>query len=260
MPVRSRSRSSYLLAAGVLSAVVSVVIGIFAIVLVKNGGIAFAISLASLLAAVLIFAYFGRSDSQNSRVAVTAGAAILVAFGLALPVVFYLISGPASDKSPSAANKANLVGTPHSQSPTPSSITVEITEPARSTTCTNPPNEGTCLFTTTGRSKGVTNKNDLFICVLVYPVKPSGDGWYFQIGEATVRPDGTWSKIAGIGAPQYPAHKGDTFRIVALVVSRDAMIGGTRLNKLTPGVAIDEPGRIAPHFAESKIVDLTVVR
>lgn len=255
-----RPRSNYLLAAGVLSVVVSVVVGLFIVVLVKDGGIAFAISLASLLAAVLIFAYFRRSDSQNIRVAVTAGAAILVAFGLALPVVVNLISEPASDKTPTAASETSPVSTPRAQSPTLPSMTVEITEPAGSTTCTNPLSEGTCLFPTTGRSKGVTNKKGLLIYVLVYPVKPSGDGWYLQIGQATVRPDGTWSTVAGIGAPQYPAHKGDTFRIMALVVSKDAMIDGTRVDKLAPGKAIDEPGRIAPHFAKSKIVDLTVVR
>jgi hypothetical protein len=249
-----------LLAAGVLSVVVSVVVGFFIVVLVKNGGTAFAVSLASLLAAVLIFAYLRRSDSPNIRVAVTAGAAILAAFGLALPVVVNLISEPASDKNPVAASKTNPVSTPHAQSPTLPSITVEITEPARSATCTNLPSEGTCLFPTTGRSKGVTNRKDLSIYVLVYPVKPAGDGWYLQIRQATVRPDGTWSTVAGIGAPQYPAHKGDTFHIMALVVSKDAMIDGTRVDKLTPGKAIDEPGRIAPHFAKAKIVDLTVVR
>ena len=98
------------------------------------------------------------------------------------------------------------------------------------------------------------------IYVLVYPVNPSGAGWYPQIGETTVRPDGTWSRIAVIGAAEYPSHKGDTFRILALVVSKDAMINGTRLDKMTPGIAIEEPGRIAPNFAKSKIIDLTVVR
>jgi hypothetical protein len=265
MPTRPRSK--YLVAAGVLSATVGIVIIFFVIVLVRSGGVAFAVSLASLLAAVLIFAYFGRSDSRSIRVAVTAGATTLVAFGLVLPVAFYLISGPASGQNPQSASATDLVSTsrsqsptPPSQSPTPPSITVEITGPTKSTTCTNPPTEDPCLFSTTGKSKGVTNKKDLWICVLVYPVQPSGAGWYLQGGETTLRPDGTWSKVAQIGATGYPAHKGDTFRIMALVISKNAMIDGTRLDKRALGTPIEEPGHIAPNFAKSKIIDLTVMR
>lgn len=261
----SRRRSTYLVIAGVLSAVVSAAIGFLIIVLVKNGGIAFGVSLALLLAAVLVFAYFRRSDSQKGRVAVTAGAAILVVFGLALPVAFYLTSEPASGKNPQSASATNLVSPSRSPSPTlpsmtPPSVTLEITGPTSSTTCTNPPTEEPCFFSTTGKSKGVTNKKDLSIFVLVFPVQPSGAGWYLQAGEATLQPNGTWSKLAQIGATGYPAHKGDTFRIMAMAISKNAMIDGTRLDKLAPGTPIAEPGRIAPNFAKSKIVDLTLVR
>jgi hypothetical protein len=109
---------------------------------------------------------------------------------------------------------------------------VRITTPRDILTCS----ADTCLFEVKGSTSSVISRSDfgdLRLYVLVFPINPPGAGWYIQLQPGSIQSsDGLWSQspswLGSVGAPEETGH---TLKIVAVIVSTDAIaktINGTR--------------------------------
>ena len=108
----------------------------------------------------------------------------------------------------------------------------EITSPRDILNCA----EAICQFQVEGFTSSLVTRsdfNDLRLYILVFPVNPPGAGWYIQLQPGSIQSsDGTWTQSPSwLGNQQFPAEAGDTLKIVAVIVSKDARaktINGTK--------------------------------
>jgi hypothetical protein len=146
---------------------------------------------------------------------------------------------------------------------------VRINSPKDILTCS----EDACQFEVKGFTSSVVSRsdfNDLRLYVLVFPSKPPGAGWYIQVQPASIQvSDGLWSQSASwLGSTATPVKNGDTLKIVAVVVHKDAIaqtINGTRtINQMTAknndNIVKDPKDISATVFIVSDVVDLIVQR
>jgi hypothetical protein len=117
-----------------------------------------------------------------------------------------------------------------------------------------------CQFTVTGWSAYVGS--GLQIRVLIFPVRPSGGGWFTQSPAASTEASGDWNQApADLGAPGSPASSGDTLKLEAVVVRPDATYNGVPLGETASrGMLINDPRQISGLVGQSEIVSLRVQR
>lgn len=144
---------------------------------------------------------------------------------------------------------------------------IKITYPKDVLTCS----EDICQIEVKGSTSSVVSRsdfNDLRLYVLIFPIKPSGAGWYIQLqpGAAQIS-DGLWSQSPSwLGSVGSPVKAGDTLKIVAVIVSKDAIVktvNGTRAidqmtGKNNDNVVRDPRDISATVFIISDEVSLTV--
>ena len=83
---------------------------------------------------------------------------------------------------------------------------------------------------TAGGVDGFVNKR---IYVFVYPVMPPGAGWYLQKSPANIGLKGDWTQSPSyIGSDVAPAVTGNTLKIRAVLVTKDATYDGEKLDDL----------------------------
>ena len=131
--------------------------------------------------------------------------------------------------------------------------------------------EDACQFEIKGSTSSIVSRsdfNDLRLYVLVFPATPPGAGWYIQVQPASIQvSDGLWSQpTSWIGSTAAPVENGDTLKVVAVVVHKDAVsetIHGSRtIDQMTArndDNVVKEPRNIsASLFVMSDVVTLTV--
>jgi hypothetical protein len=144
---------------------------------------------------------------------------------------------------------------------------VRITSPKDIITCS----EDACQFRLEGSTSSVVSRsdfNDLRLYVLLFPIDPPGAGWYIQLQPGGIQAsDGLWSQSPSwLGSTASPAKAGDTLKIVAVIVSTDAIaktIKGTRtIDQMTgkndDNVVKDPRDISATVFVVSDVVNLTI--
>lgn len=116
-----------------------------------------------------------------------------------------------------------------------------------------------CVFTIRGTST-LEDYSDVRIYTLVYPLDPSGNGWYLQHPFAIIdSSNGTWIQSpAVLGSPEYPAKDGDMLLIVAIIVHKNATYNGIPLDMLPPESPIPDIHDIQGIIAISPHGELTV--
>jgi hypothetical protein len=115
-----------------------------------------------------------------------------------------------------------------------------------------------CPFTIAGHSTGAGS--DLEIYVLVFPVRPSGGGWFVQSPSAFVAGNGDWNQTpAYVGSSTSPSGGGDTFRIAAVLVQVNATYQGFSLDDLaSQGTSISDLRQINGLVTQSDSVLLRI--
>ena len=109
------------------------------------------------------------------------------------------------------------------------SASLRITSPDSVIDC--PESLPQCQFQVAGHAIPPVSGNQ--IIVLVYPVNPSGGGWFVQWPPASIQTNGDWSQSPTyIGSTEAPTDTGDTLRIEAVLVHAGATYYGTSLERL----------------------------
>ncbi len=145
--------------------------------------------------------------------------------------------------------------------PPPPPPSLSIASPAGVIKCTSSAPQ--CQFQVSGH---VTPEpaSGVEIFVLVYPINPTGDGWYVQLPPANIQTGGNWSQapsLIGSTSGGAPARNGDTFQVEAVEVSTGATYRGSTLPDIsTSEKTIPDWHQITGLVAESPIVQLTVIR
>jgi len=165
---------------------------------------------------------------------------------------------------PSPTNTSVPTETP-SPTETPEPF-VKITYPADGgiLTCTNPVEDGSCLFNPSGTTGGVGSFNNLRLYVFVFPVNPPGAGWYLQKSPAAIESNGNWAQSpSALGDEKSSAVNGHTLRIRAVLVTRDATLNGRKLEDLAKSkelIVLSAVEDIDGIVAISDVIDLTLAR
>jgi hypothetical protein len=158
--------------------------------------------------------------------------------------------------SPTASKPSASPSTAQGSSAPPS---IDITSPTSAAHCFKPTPQ--CQFEVTGEATGAFPRG-LEILVLVYPISPSGTGWYIQWPPVTPSSNGAWLQSpTDIGSDGAAAHNGDTLQIVAVLVGKDASYNRTSLQQLSQaGMPIPDCSLITGLVNQSAPVSLTVRR
>jgi hypothetical protein len=144
---------------------------------------------------------------------------------------------------------------------------VRIDSPKDIITCS----EAACQFEVKGLTSSVVSRsdfNDLRLYILIFPIDPPGAGWYIQLQPGGIQTsDGLWSQSPSwVGSTAVPVENGHTLKIVAVVVSTDAVVTtvkGTRtIDQMTgsndDNVVRDPKDISATVFIVSDVVNLTI--
>lgn len=133
---------------------------------------------------------------------------------------------------------------------------LRIASPAATVSC---PTQSQCRFQVSGKTAAGLS-SDLEIIVLVFPVTPSGGGWYIQWPPASIGPDGDWLQSpTDIGSAAAPAHGGDTLQIEAILVHADSTYKGTALADLSKsGTPIPDFRQITGLVIQSEPIPITI--
>ncbi len=113
---------------------------------------------------------------------------------------------------------------------------VKIVSPDQTLSCSRPEdNQDICQFRVEGTTDSVVSHSqygNLRLYVLVFPEEPPGTGFYIQVQPGSIQSDGTWSQSpAWLGSRGEPAQPGHMLKMVAIVVSQDAIIHGINGDK-----------------------------
>jgi hypothetical protein len=169
---------------------------------------------------------------------------------------------PSSTLTPTNTLKPTNTPTP-TNTPEPS---VQITNPIDNGTlsCDNSPDQSFCLFHVQGKISGVGSFSDYRVYVFVFPLTPSGAGWYLQKSPAAIQSNGDWElSPAYLGNATFRAEKGNTLKVRAVLVKGDATFNGTKLEDLAQSkdlIVFPAIEDIDGDIAISDIVDLTLNR
>lgn len=175
------------------------------------------------------------ADDNNGNV-VTESLSVRVVEPLPTPIPSPTATATATatpEPSPTATATSTLTPTPTSSVPF-----IAIVAPLETVTCSNPAEDGFCIFEISGQAGGVESFSDVRIYTFVFPLNPSAEGWYLQRPPAGIDLSGDWFQSpAYLGAKSSPAETGHTLRVRAALVQADATYMGTRLDSL-PDVTI----------------------
>lgn len=102
---------------------------------------------------------------------------------------------------------------------------------------------GSCSFSVSGISAGVSSNSDRQIYVLLHVASPPSPGWWIQYN-TTFFPNGDWETVAWCGDKEFPQRPGDIIDILAFVINS------------APGISlkkIDNPNDINPLALSDRI-------
>lgn len=183
--------------------------------------------------------------------------AVILALGLAMAV-----GGCGNRSATSSSSAAHPPPTSPPTSPTsistsPAPPSLDITSPTGVVHCPSTPQP--CQFQVTGQTTGGLAAGDEIV-VLIFPIHPSGGGWFIQWPPASLGNSGSWLQSpAYIGSSEYPAHNGDTLQIEAVLVHVNATYKGTSLGDLSKsGASIPDVRQITGLVNQSGSVQLAV--
>ena len=173
--------------------------------------------------------------------------------GSSAPATSTPAAGQAVSSGTSAAPAITI--TPSSSVP----LSIAITSPSGVVHCPDPAPQ--CQFMVTGRTAGTLALSQEIV-VLVFPVHPSGGGWFIQWPPASIEAGGSWLQSpADIGSSTAPAHDGDTLQAEAVVIHVGATYNGRSLEDTSKaGASIPDPRQITGLVYQSAPVQVTVKR
>jgi hypothetical protein len=169
------------------------------------------------------------------------------------------INGCARQSSTHTRTAPTPTVSPSSSSTPPAPPSLDITSPTGVVHC--PSAAPQCQFQVNGQITGGLAAGDE-ILVLVFPIHPSGGGWFIQWPPASPGNSGSWLQSpVYIGSSTAPSHNGDTLQIEAVLVHANATYNGTSLKDLSKsGASIPGVRQITGLVNESGPVQLTVKR
>ena len=115
-----------------------------------------------------------------------------------------------------------------------------------------------------GKAGGVGSYLDLRMYIFVFPVNPPGAGWYLQNSPAAIETSGDWAQSPSyLGSGGAPAETGQTLKIRAALVTKDATFNDKKLEDLAKsgGVTVlSAVEDIEGIVAISDSIDVTITR